>query len=177
MASMRLLRALACSSATVRIVRPFPPVALVYYLDSRAVDLLFKSIAAASVRCPCTAFLGTIMNRGAGLRFALEHLTAVAQSGGQVLLQPTEALRHVRHCATGAPLRNCLPHLFRSAAMADLIQESVGQAAVAASINSMDATASWEVEGEALASATTDPETGSIDMAGEGREELGRLLW
>lgn len=75
------------------------------------------------------------------------------------------------------PLRSYLPQLSPPTAMVDLIQESVGQAAVAASINSMDATASWEVEGEALASATTDPETGSIDMAGEGREEPGRLLW
>ena len=60
--------------------------------------------------------------------------------------------------------------------MVDLIQESVGQAAVAASMHSVDTTASWEVEGEALASATTDPETGSIDMAGERRVARGFSL-
>lgn len=54
------------------------------------------------------------------------------------------------------------------AAMVDLIQESVGQAAVEVTTStSVDATASWEAEGEALASATTDPETASVDIAGE----------
>ena len=54
------------------------------------------------------------------------------------------------------------------AAMVDLIQESVGRAAVeATTTSSLDATASWEAEAEALASATTDPETASVDIAGE----------
>jgi len=54
------------------------------------------------------------------------------------------------------------------AAMVDLIQELVGQAAVEVTTStSLDATASWEAEGEALASATTDPETASVDIVGE----------
>jgi hypothetical protein len=52
--------------APVTLPLPLPAVALLYYLDERAVDLLMKTVAAASRGMPCAAFVGTVMTAGEG---------------------------------------------------------------------------------------------------------------
>ncbi|KAL4427614.1 hypothetical protein ABPG75_001703 [Micractinium tetrahymenae] len=55
--------------------------ALIYYLDGRAVNLVMKSVQAASAAAPCSAFVGTIMN--AGMVEMLQESVAAAAAGAQ----------------------------------------------------------------------------------------------
>lgn len=55
--------------------------ALVYYLDGRAVDLVMRSVAAASAGAPASAFVGTIMN--AGMVEMIQEMVAKAGAGAR----------------------------------------------------------------------------------------------
>lgn len=140
-------------------------------------DLLLKSIAAASRRCPCTAFVGTIMNRGES-----PHACAAGSLAARVRMRAASCgARHRRSvlaartcCKAYCTRLSCLAHP-PPAAMVDLIQEAVGQAAVEATTSSsLESSSSWDWEGEALASATTDPETASIAIAGKTKSAKAR---